>query len=534
MFNKLLANLPYNPSLIAQISFYGKRLRQESSVRRLGFIFVTLAIIVQLFAVISPPQSSLAVSNNDLVNGGFKTQGQAIQDCQDPTQDYGKILAFYGINCSNVASVAPVWIKSTDSNRQLFSMGRIAYGKQGEQPVNIPGTNDGQPLYLRYLWSWDTGAYSSYQALSGTGTTGLHFYLLYNCGNLVFIGLPPAPAPQPTPQPVPPPPPPAPVVLPQVISCSNLVMSVADSSQVQPETQVIVRGQAAGQNIKSGQTVDMHYDYVDAVTNKILSSQQTLGVPFQGTTADDSTTHTFTTSSSGQIIIQLIVIYNGTTASGSASGDCLRHITVQSPCQAALTSENVSACLQLHKTARNVTQNIADANGTQAHAGDTIVYTLSAFNSGTLTVPKFVIQENISDILDYADVVDLHNGTQDDNHIVSWPASDIKPKQTLTEMITVKIMDPIPDTPISSSDPGHFDHKMTNVYGDTVVINLPPTIVTAVQTVNNTLPNTGPGTSVIVAFVIMLLIGYFFARSRLLAREAMLVRNEYSQFGGNL
>ena len=35
MFKKLLSNLPYNPSLIGQVSFYAKRLHAEEKIRRL-------------------------------------------------------------------------------------------------------------------------------------------------------------------------------------------------------------------------------------------------------------------------------------------------------------------------------------------------------------------------------------------------------------------------------------------------------------------------------------------------------------------
>src|SRR5437763_1435221 len=70
MFNKLLSNLPFNPSLINQVSFYAKRLKHESSVRRLGFILVALTMVLQLFAVLSPAQPSLAESPNDIVRGG--------------------------------------------------------------------------------------------------------------------------------------------------------------------------------------------------------------------------------------------------------------------------------------------------------------------------------------------------------------------------------------------------------------------------------------------------------------------------------
>ena len=67
MFKKLLSNLPFNPSLIGQVSFYAKRMHQETAIRRVGLIFVLLAFFVQFFAVISPPEPSLAASGNDII-----------------------------------------------------------------------------------------------------------------------------------------------------------------------------------------------------------------------------------------------------------------------------------------------------------------------------------------------------------------------------------------------------------------------------------------------------------------------------------
>ena len=69
MFKKLLANLPFNPGLAEQLSFYTKRLNQETAVRRLGFAMVGLAFLVQLFAVMYPAQNSLASSPNDVLDG---------------------------------------------------------------------------------------------------------------------------------------------------------------------------------------------------------------------------------------------------------------------------------------------------------------------------------------------------------------------------------------------------------------------------------------------------------------------------------
>lgn len=186
MFRKLLGNLPFNPSLIAQVSFYSQRMKREAIVRRAGLIFVALTMVVQFFAVISPPQSSLASSNNDLIIGGITSKENAITACLTNDRDYGSILGYYGITCGNIGQTSEVTLKSTDYNKQLFSMGHTQYGLEGETPVTI--NND--TLWLRYLWSWDGASPSTYRALSGTSDSGLQFFIMFNCGNLVFIGIP--------------------------------------------------------------------------------------------------------------------------------------------------------------------------------------------------------------------------------------------------------------------------------------------------------------------------------------------------------
>ena len=87
MFKKLLSNLPFNPSLLGQVSFYTKRLRRETFVRGAGLAMLTLAIVIQTFAVVSPPQRSLAKSPNDIIYGGFTTRDQAVLYCLDQNKD---------------------------------------------------------------------------------------------------------------------------------------------------------------------------------------------------------------------------------------------------------------------------------------------------------------------------------------------------------------------------------------------------------------------------------------------------------------
>ena len=197
MFEKILANLPYNPALIKDLGFYARRIRHEESLRRLGLLFIVLAFFVQFFAVISPPQPTLAASTNDMINGGFSSISELVADCNSNIKDYATILKYYGISCGNLAYGKTVSLISTSYNKRLFSMGWNPQGSinvvtkkpTDEQPVNIPTISS--PLYWRYLWSWDTYKYSTYQAVKiQSSITGRFYYILYTCGNLVSVGIP--------------------------------------------------------------------------------------------------------------------------------------------------------------------------------------------------------------------------------------------------------------------------------------------------------------------------------------------------------
>ncbi len=534
MFKKLLSNLPFNPSLIHQVSFYAQRMKRESSIRRTGMVFLALAMFVQLFAVISPSEASVQGSTNDLLFGGFGTQAEAVQKCRDNVQGIQTILTYYQVSCDQLAgnATSTIYIKSTDYGGNLDSLGRNpqpaanpANGKPSNQyNVDIPGL---QTLYMKNLWYWDTYSYSTYKVLQTTNVRGEIIMVMYDCGNIITT----TPYTPPPPPAVPPPVPPTPPVLPKVISCSNLGMSVAEGSKVIPGKPVTILGQAAGQNLAAGQKVDMFYEFVDAGSSKVIGTAQSLAVPFQGNVANDIRGHSFSSNTAGQYLFRLTVKYDSSkVAAGSASGNCVKHITVQKPCEAATSSQDVEACLQLHKSAKNTTQNLTDAQTRPAQANDVIEYTLTTKNIGTVTVPKFLIKENMNDVLDYANISDLHGGQIDKDNYIFWPLTDIKPGETITHQLTIKIKDPVPSTPASSSDPAHFDCIITNTYGDSISIKMQCPVAKTVETAA-ALPNTGPGTSLAIGFGLTAVVGYFFARSRLFAEELDIVRQEFGNGG---
>lgn len=491
MFKKLLCNLPFNPSLIGEVSFYARRMHRESMVRRAGFIILGVAIILQVFAVVSPPESSLASSDSDMIVGGFSTQAGAVNACQNNVRNYKTILAYYGIDCSHVASASTVSLVSTSADRQLYTMGHLAYGKAGETPVNIPNVGT---VYLRYLWSWDTNGPKTYKVLKGTNKNGTTFYLNYSCGNLIFIGIP-----QPIPDPI--------DVCPNIPG-NQTKEAECDVCPTNPGIQTNTTQCDLCPNLPGTQST-AQCDVCPNVT----------GV--QSSTADCDVCPKI---SGIQISKAECDVCPSVPGQQSSETEC-------KPCSKSQTKDDLTACLEYRKTVSNITQKISDANGTTAKAGDVLTYTLTTTNKGKITLADYVVNENISDVLDYANVTDLAGGTKNQSNIVSWPAKDIAPNKTITVTFSVRVKDPIPSTPVSSSDGGHFDLTMTNVYGNTVSVKLPPSVIKVTEVVATTLPNTGPGASLIACFIITLFIGYLFARSRLLSRELDVVRSDFSGAG---
>lgn len=189
-------------------------------------------------------------------------------------------------------------------------------------------------------------------------------------------------------------------------------------------------------------------------------------------------------------------------------------------------------CLEIeqHKKARNITQQLPDANGTTARAGDTIEYTLSVTNRSDQDRKGFVIEENMEDVLEYADIIDASGATFTENPVkmLTWQPVDIKPNETVNRTILVKIKSPIPTTPASTSDPLSNDLKLVNIYGDTVQINLPSTPAKTIERTVTSLPSTGLGANIAISTAILFVTTYFYFRSRLMVKELGLVRQQFN------
>lgn len=554
MFKKLLSNLPYNPSLIGQVSFYANRLHAEEKIRRLGLVFVVMAFLVQMFAFVNQPEPTLASSSNDIIPGGFTTRDQAVLYCLDGNKDITKIFAYYGLTCDIIANATTETIRSTDQNKQYDSLGRNPQGPviartgkpTNEYAVNIP--NVGR-LYMRNLWAWDSGAYSTYKVLRMTNKHGQVIRIMYNCGNIVTVGVyqPPAPpaAPNPTPPKDPPYQTPPAVPTPGSAACASLVPTALDERTYRFKAQatgkdytvksyVFVFGDGTSKTVTtSAKSATAEHTYR---ATRTYNASVKINVSVQGTSGQvaqtvqcQTTVATNTPDACPNVV--------GTQASKSECDVCPNIPGTQNteaeckPCEASESSDDALVCLVLSKVARNVTQKIDNADGTMANGGDTITYTLLTTNNGKTTIRDYVIEENIADVLDYADVTNL-NGGKIEGVLVRWPATTLSPGETVRKRLSVKVKNPIPSTPVSVSDASRFDLIMNNVYGNAVNIKLQPNIVKTTELTTQRLPNTGPGETVAAVFAFTVFVSYFYARTRLLAKEMDIVRTDYATTGG--
>ena len=521
MFKKLLSNLPFNPSLIGQVSFYAKRLHRETALRRAGFVMMTLAMVLQMFAVFSPPQSSLQASpNTDLINGGFSTKEQAVNHCRNNTQDYKTILAHFGISCAALSDTSVTTIAPHDYDNKLYSMGRLPDGTPDEVPLHVAGAGT---FYTRHFWQMNH--LSGYKALKGTTSEGKVFFILFGCGNIVSVGIPSTPPP--------------------VDVCDNIPGHQEDPEDCdvcphkpgiqkdekncdvcpnKPGTQVFDNCDVCPN--KPGEQIKDHCDVCPNKPGEQLTGKECDVCPNKpGIQLDKNK-------------CDVCPNQTGIQTSTDQCDNCPNIPGVQSdesqckPCEQSQTKNDLTACLIYTKSAKNLTQHIDNANGTVAHAGDTIEYTLTTTNKGKVTIKDYQVTDTFGDVLDYADVTDLHGGTLGQYGVITWPTEDVKAGKSISHTVTVKIKDPLPNTPVSSSDPMHFDMKMTNVYGNTIEIELPKSPEKIVEIATTQLPNTGPGTSLVIGFTLTAFIAYFFMRSRLLAKELDIVRADFGSTGG--
>jgi fimbrial isopeptide formation D2 family protein/uncharacterized repeat protein (TIGR01451 family) len=114
------------------------------------------------------------------------------------------------------------------------------------------------------------------------------------------------------------------------------------------------------------------------------------------------------------------------------------------------------------KSAYNQTQGI-NAQSVQANEGDIITYTLSVENTGNAELQDFVIEDDLSDILNHADVVNLGGG-QMSGDVIRFDEVDIQDGIEISKTFQVRVR----------AIPASGDLVMTNFFGNQIDVHLRP------------------------------------------------------------
>jgi uncharacterized repeat protein (TIGR01451 family) len=200
MFRKIVSNLSFSPALVGQLGFYAKRLRKEETTRRLGLVFVALALVVQGLVVFQPPESANASNPGDFVPGGLglganKSLNNFLAPYDANSRHLKDVMNAFGITRSEI----------TAAKFGHFTTGtKIGWGfepRTGSKPFvvkNAAGatitTVHGRQLAI------NNGQTEIYGWIGHSAKQGW-FAIMQYCGNLVTDKFPPPPPPPEEPEP---------------------------------------------------------------------------------------------------------------------------------------------------------------------------------------------------------------------------------------------------------------------------------------------------------------------------------------------
>jgi hypothetical protein len=582
MFQTLIANAIYSPSMATAVGYYIHRLRQEEFSRRLGLIFMGCAMVIQSLALISPPEPTIAAGPNNIIYNGITSLNDLIDKYDRNTDGNGnndvqQIFTQYGISRNDLLGAKLTTIKSTDRGGELRSIGRKAYGLPGELAVQI--NNSDTTVYERPLATWDSGSYSSYQALEGFTSDGRYFAVLMSCGNLVVDE--PTPAPQ----------------LPEgsvIAACSNITGWAYDPNEPDQSLQIV-----AYIRLEDDPT-----DFAEIITSANQPAPTapvggnhgfSVDIPVRYTSSTERTIYTVIAyDSSGEGTIDLArtravdgycqsepepepvptpptptetptpCVYDSTLTEDdplcrvcpyqddilSSDSRCIEPAEEPDPCPYRPSLDDTDpdcqpcpydnelwfkdegcdepfALLVFEKQASNLTQDIIDAHNTTAQPGDILEYNLVVENVGN-QVDDYQVIEDLGDLLEYGELTNDGGGTFDESSgVITWPTETIQPQAASIKTIQITIFSTIPATPSPENNPESYNLTLRNTFeNDTIVVKVPRPITKTPEVLARTLPNTGPGTNTLIMTILLSSVTYFYVRNRQLTEELVLVRED--------
>ena len=518
MFKKIVSQLSFSPALVGQLGFYARRLRKEQTTRRLGLVFVALALVVQSLVVFQPPEAANAASNNDFIIGGLGVgSNRSINKFLEPYDRNDRhlkdVMNYFGITRAEIAA----------SKFQQFTVGtKKGYGyenRAGSKTIEITNASyePVQKIYGRPLTMWSKSTDKIWGYVGHSKKMGW-FAIMQACGNLATDRYPDKPTP-----------PPAPANLTAsktAVNTSQSVDATKTSAKVNDKITYTVKVKNTGGTAKSIALSDNLSEVLKF--SKLTSTGGGILNPTTKVLSWGSVNVSPGATVSRNYTVQMNSSLISTTTSCKMRNNFIDQIvTVPIACTTP------PAKIETTKTAHNVSQGNVDATTVTAKENDRITFTITTKNTGG-TAKEFLFEDNIGDTLEYSKIIDNGGGTYNETtRNLTWPSINLKPGETQVRTFAVQILSEIPPTPKGISDPSSYDCSIENgFYTSSVVIPVTCPTPKVIEQVVPELPKTGPRENMIFAGIVFAVVVYFYLRSRQLSTEVRLIRRDVN--GGTI
>lgn len=527
MINKLLSNIPFNPSLVEDLSFYSRRLKKEGSVRKLGFVMIAMSLVVQVFAAAVPPEKSLASSSNDII-GKVNTRGDILKAWDRAGSDIPAIYGKFGVTRADIAALPTKPNATVKSNASDFwSIGRNSLSgysgiSEGYKDSEVRLRAGGSTFYMRDLSAWGSASYSAFKGK--VGSTGKQFWILVDCGNFTQLG-------KETP------------AKPKLEIRKSVIGGKSTALPGETFTYRVEYRNSQDDSLAEGVSLrdDLDSGYVDKLspTNYPMSASGVM-VKNIGNMASTDNSRIFDVTvrvkpgiAAGTNICNLAKLVASNAPDVTTPKVCVTVTSPQTPqAPPPPTPPQPEVPPGSTKDVKNITQNLEGkaAIESKVRGGDVIEYKLITANSNSTDKTDYDVVDYVGDVLDYADVdkafLSSQGGTfNEKTGQVIWQKQTLPASGQLEKRFRVTVKNPIPGTNSPTQASTTFDCKISNKYGDEISLQVECPVIKVVET----LPNTGPGEAIAASFTITTLAGYFVARNRLLTKELGILRNSYTR-----
>ena len=460
MFKKIVSQLSFSPALVGQLGFYAKRLRKEEATRRLGLIFVALALVVQSLAVFQAPESANASNNNDFVVGGLGTgSSRSLNNFLAPYDKNERhlkdIMNYFGITRNEI----------TSTKYTLYTVGtHKSYGfenRAGSTAIDITDSswNTVTRIYGRPMTvmgnkpSWRLYGYVGYSQKAGW------FAIMPECGNLITDNYPTAPV---KPKPA------------NIVSSKkgvNVTQNNVDATTVKANVNDKIRYTVTASNTGgTAATVELKDTLGDVMTYGRLID--TGGGVYSA--ASKTLSWGSVSLGAGQSVTKQYTVQMNSSLVNSTTSCSMKNTFLGSSVTVGVNCTTPPAKITSSKTAVNLSQKNADATKVKADKNDKIRYSVTVSNTGG-TTKKVDLVDNISDVLSYAKVTDLGGGTLDaDAGTLSWGSVSVAPGEKVTKQYVVQMNSSlVRDTTVCSMKNTFLDSSLTiNVNCSTAPANI--------------------------------------------------------------